>query len=69
MPTGRVLAFENDRGLGEIEDDSGVRYPFHATQLADGARTIAVGSPVSFEIIPGLPGRWEAAGIQPRAPG
>ena len=60
---GVVIAFDEGRGLGEIEDEDGRRYPFHCTRIADGTRTIPVGAKVSFTVTPGLPGRWEAAGI------
>jgi cold shock CspA family protein len=62
--TGSVSAFDEHRGLGEITaDDAGV-YPFHCTMIADGTRTIAVGTRVQFEIRPGPLGRWEAATIR-----
>ncbi len=64
---GVVVAFDESRGLGEIEDGDGRRYPFHCTRIADGSRTIPVGAKVEFSVVPGLPGRWEAAAIRPRA--
>ncbi len=63
--TGVVTAFDDAVGLGTITADDGREYPFHCTQIADGTRTIAVGTPVSFDVIPKL-GRWEAGGITPR---
>jgi cold shock CspA family protein len=63
---GVVTAFDEDRGLGEIEDEDGRRYPFHCTRIADGTRTIPVGAKVEFSVVPGLPGRWEAAAIRGR---
>lgn len=62
---GVVVAFHEGRGLGEIEDEDGRRYPFHCTRIADGTRTIPVGAKVEFVVVSGLPGRWEAAGIRP----
>ena len=62
--TGSVSAFDERRGLGEITADDATVYPFHCTVIADGTRTIAVGTRVEFEIVPGL-GRWEAAAIKP----
>ena len=50
-------------GCGEVEADDGRRYPFHCTQIADGTRTIAVGTPVTFDVVPGHLGRWEAAAL------
>ncbi len=61
---GRVVAFDEARGLGEIESTDGTRYPFHCTRLADCSRTIAVGTAVECRGVPGLLGRWEAAGIE-----
>jgi cold shock CspA family protein len=63
---GTVVAFDAHRGLGELEDGGGRRYPFHCTQIADGSRDIPVGTKVDFTVAPGLPGRWEAVAIRPR---
>jgi cold shock CspA family protein len=62
---GKVSAFDERRGLGEITADDGTAYPFHCTVIADGTRTIEVGTPVTFEVVPGALGRWEAAAIKP----
>lgn len=67
LHAGRVTAFDERRGLGEIEDDEGARYAFHCTQIADGSRTIAVDARVAFVVMPGLLGRWEARGVEPAA--
>jgi cold shock CspA family protein len=64
--SGQVSAFDERRGLGEITAADGTVYPFHATAIADGTRTIAVGAAVQFEVRPGRAGNWEAAGIEPR---
>ena len=61
---GRIVEFDEARGLGTVEA-GGSTYPFHCTQIADGSRTIDVGAEVTFELRPGLMGRWEAAGIAP----
>ena len=61
--TGRVRAFDERRGLGEVEADGGDVYPFHCTRLADGSRSIPVGAAVTFEVAPGPQGRWEAVAI------
>lgn len=63
--TGTVVAFDEPRGLGEIEGEDGVRYPFHCTRIADGSRTIEVRTAVEFEIVAGHLGTWEAAAITP----
>jgi cold shock CspA family protein len=60
---GRVVRFDPASGLGEIRGDDGVTYPFHATVIADGRRTVEVGAAVSFAVVPGHLGRWEAAEI------
>ena len=64
--TGTVTAFDEHRGLGEITAPDGTVYPFHCTVIADGTRTIAVGTNVEFEVVAGLRGRWEAAAVTPR---
>jgi len=63
--TGKVSAFDERRGLGEIEGEDGTRYAFHCTRIADGSRTIAVDASVEFAVVPGQLGRWEAADIAP----
>jgi cold shock CspA family protein len=67
--TGSVTEFDERRGIGEIAGDDGTGYLFHCTMIADGSRTIAVGTAVEFERIPGHRGRWEAASIVPATPG
>ena len=37
-----MSAFDERRGLGEVTADDGAVYPFHATAIADGTRTVAV---------------------------
>jgi cold shock CspA family protein len=67
--TGRVTTFDERRGIGEITGDDGAVYPFHCTVIADGSRTIAVGTAVDFECVAGHLGRWEAASIVRATPG
>jgi len=57
---GVVTAFDEHRGLGVVTGEDAREYPFHCTQIADGSRTIASGTPVEFEVVPGHLGRWEA---------
>ena len=59
---GTVVEFDEARGLGTIDGD-GRAYPFHCTAIADGTRTIEVGTAVSFEVRPAGMGRWEATQI------
>jgi CspA family cold shock protein len=70
---GRVSSFDEVVGLGEIAPDgppaaapAGARaqYRFHCTQIADGSRVVEVGARVSFRLLPGRDGRWEAADIR-----
>jgi cold shock CspA family protein len=61
---GTVTAFDDAAGLGTVTGDDGSEHPFHCTQVADGSRTIAVGTRVTFELWPRL-GRWEAAALRP----
>ncbi len=60
---GVVVEFDEARGLGEVETTDGRRLRFHCVTIADGTRRILVGTPVRFEIMAGLGGRWEAGAI------
>jgi cold shock CspA family protein len=62
MPSGTVTSFDERRGLGVIRGDDG-EHPFHTTQIADGSRSVRVGQAVTFEIVPGRMGDWEASEI------
>jgi hypothetical protein len=46
----------------------GTSFPFHATAIADGSRDIAVGTPVTFTLVPGHQGRYEATGLSHHVP-
>ena len=61
--TGTVTSFDDDAGIGTVTGDDGVERFFHCTQIADGTRTIAVGTRVSYEVVAGRLGRWEAAAV------
>lgn len=63
--TGVVAEFDEAAGFGTVEADDGRRFFFHCTQIADGTRSIAVGAAVTFEVVPGHLGRWEAAAVTP----
>jgi hypothetical protein len=53
-------------GAGQAGGGAGSRrFPFHCTQIADGSRTVAVGARVSFGLLAGRAGRWEAADVRP----
>jgi CspA family cold shock protein len=67
---GLVSSFDEAIGLGEITIPEPAhtpagRYPFHCTQIADGSRVVEVGARVSFRLLAGRDGRWEAADIRP----
>ena len=62
---GAVTDFDDPRGLGTVTAENGTSYPFHCTAIADGTRTIAVGTAVEFEVVPGRMGRWEASDLRP----
>ena len=64
---GKVHSFDERRGVGEIEGDDRTIFPFHCTEVANGTRRIAPGTPVEFDVVAGLPGRWEAAAIEVRS--
>lgn len=59
---GVVTAFDDDRGYGTVSGEQGEWF-FHCTQIADGSRAIAVGTPVTFSIVAGRLGRWEAVDL------
>jgi len=69
---GTVVRFDEHEGLGAIQSDDADGpdgadadpLAFHCTAIADGSRTIAVGTPVTFGLVAGL-GRYEAADIRP----
>jgi cold shock CspA family protein len=60
---GRVDRFDDAAGHGVVRADDGDEFFFHCTAIADGTRTIDAGTAVTFEVVPGRRGRWEAAGV------
>jgi CspA family cold shock protein len=64
--TGVVAEFDADKGFGSVEAEDGRRLFFHCTQIADGTRTIDVGTPVTFEVVAGHLGRYEATAVTPK---
>lgn len=67
--TGVVISFDDRRGIGVVSvDDSEDELGFHCTAIADGTRTIEVGTPVAFEVVAGHLGRLEATAIRPTRP-
>jgi CspA family cold shock protein len=64
--SGRVDSFDDPRGYGTVVDDEGGGpWFFHCTAIADGTRTIAVGTRVTFEVQAGHLGRYEANDLRP----
>lgn len=62
---GVVSSFDDPRGIGVVRTVDGVEYPFHCTAIADGTRTVAEGTPVTWQVAAGRLGRWEAVAITP----
>jgi cold shock CspA family protein len=62
---GVVVAFDDHAGFGELRLDDGRDVFFHCTAIADGTRTIDVGTAVSAVVVPGHLGRYEAADVRP----
>ena len=59
---GRVGTFDDTTGLGTVDTADGP-VPFHCTAIADGTRTIATGTTVTYRLVPGHRGRWEATDL------
>jgi cold shock CspA family protein len=65
MPSGVVADFDEHKGYGTVRDgDDGRDLFFHCTQIVGGSRTIAVGTEVSFDVVAGHLGRWEAISLR-----
>lgn len=60
---GHVTQFDAAIGLGVITSERGTEHAFHCIEIADGTRTIAVGTQVSFDLLAKF-GRYEAADIR-----
>lgn len=63
--TGTVAAFDDHAGVGTVRAEDGTELFFHCTAIADGSRTIPVDVEVTFEIVAGHSGRWEATRLAP----
>ena len=61
---GRVVEFDEHVGLGTVEGEDGTRLGFHCVAIADGSRRIDVGATVTYEVVPGRLGRYEAWRLQ-----
>lgn len=62
---GSVSTFSVAEGQGAVTGDDQRTYRFHCTQITGGARTIAVGTPVRFDVVAGHLGTWEATRLRP----
>lgn len=60
---GTVTAFDEAAGLGSVTDADGRELPFHCIEIADGSRSIAVGTAVRFVVRRKL-GRHEAMSVR-----
>jgi hypothetical protein len=61
---GRVVDYDPARGLGTVEDADGRRFGFHGTRLEDRDAELAAGTPVSFRVVAGHLGAWEADAVR-----
>jgi len=62
--TGVVESWDEAGGHGTVRSDAGQELFFHCTAIADGSRTIEPGARVSFEVVAGRLGRWEAQNLE-----
>ncbi len=60
---GIVIDFDQHAGYGHVRGEDGVERFFHCTAIADGSRTIDAGAAVTFDVVAGHHGRWEAAAL------
>lgn len=62
---GAVIEFDDAAGLGIVGAADGRDYPFHCVEIADGSRTIEVGTAVWFTVLAKL-GALEAGCLTTR---
>ena len=62
---GAVAEFDEPSGIGTVRDRDGAVHPFHCTAIADGSRSIAVGTGVRYVLVTGHGGAFEARDIVP----
>ena len=65
---GTVVDFDEEGGHGTIQVADGSRLFFHCTCLADGSRSIPVGTAVDAWVAPRGPGDWEAVDVRRVSP-
>jgi len=61
-----VASFDEAAGHGTIAVADGDDLFFHCSSIADGSRSIAVGTEVTCHVSPGHMGRFEGYDIRPR---
>jgi cold shock CspA family protein len=64
MAHGVVVEFDDPAGYGIVRSADGEDFFFHCTALLDGTRRIEAGVDVTFEVVPGRRGQWEASKIR-----
>ena len=65
VQVGKVGAFDEHVGWGQLRGVDGAMIGFHCVAITDGTRRIEPDTTVQYRLVPGLHGRWEAAGITP----
>ena len=64
-PRGTVTTFDDHAGHGTLALDGGGEVFFHCTAIADGSRSIEVGTVVDLRLVAGRLGRWEGTDLRP----
>jgi hypothetical protein len=59
---GSVTEFDAAAGLGVVTGEEGRDYRFQCVEIADGSRSIEVGRPVVFELLPRF-GEFQAGAL------
>jgi cold shock CspA family protein len=60
---GKVVEFDEERGIGTIRADDGTELFFHCVEIVGGRRRIPEGARVTFATRAGHRGRFEAVGV------
>ncbi len=61
---GIVTSFSDSVGWGTVTSPDGSEFGFHCVEIADGSRTIAVGTQVTFDVLARF-GTWQASRVAP----
>jgi cold shock CspA family protein len=62
---GVIATFDEAGGFGTLTHRvGGTERWFHCTAIADGSRSIQVGAPVTFTLVPGATRQWEAGDLR-----